>query len=512
MTPSERERWFAATLESIGDAVIASDPEGMVTFLNPVAETMTGWPAGEASGRAIDEVLQLFEPGTERRVPSALGHAIHHGFIARGVKLELVARDGARRLVDDSASAILDAGGNLLGGVVVLRDVSEQVTLEKRLSVSERLAALGTLAAGVAHEINNPLSYILMNLELSLQLLAEGTVPSPEGLLTIREMLTEALDGTARVGKIVDGMRRLAPADPDARDLLRLPTVIEAAVRLTHNSLAHRARLVCSLGEPPLVRANEGELVQVLTNLLLNAAQAIDEGRPDDNEIRVSAFEAPDGRAVVEVRDTGRGIPADSLYRVFDPFFSTRGPRDGAGLGLAISQTIVAGYGGTLDVESEVGQGSLFRVTLPASISETPVTTALDRPSGSTRRGNILIVDDEPAIARGLQRMLGASHDVTVVSDGEEALALTREQRFDVVFCDLMMTGLSGMEFHERLMNMDPDATRGLVFMTGGAFTPRAEEFLRTTPNRCLAKPFQRATVEAVILELLDADSRQAPA
>ena len=500
---AERERWFAATLESIGDAVVATDPDGRVTFLNPVAEAMTGWSAEGAAGKPASEVLHLFEPGSQKRVESVLDRAMHQGLIARGMKLELVALDGSRRLVDDSASAILDADGNLLGGVVVLRDMSEQIKLEKRLSVSERLASLGTLAAGVAHEINNPLSYILLNLELSLQMLAANAALPAGELQTLREMLAEALDGTTRVGKIVDGMRRLAPTDPDARNLLRLRDVVETALRLTHNALTQRARLTTDLRELPQVRANEGELVHVFTNLLLNAAQAIAEGHPADNEVRVSSFEDDRGRAVVEVRDSGRGIPADRLYRVFDPFFSTRGPRDGAGLGLAISQTIVTGYGGTLDAESEVGKGSLFRVTLPAATALATVASAFDPAPRADTRGQILIVDDEPGIARGLSRLLAPHHDVTVVSDGNEGLSLAQAGPFDIIFCDLMMTGVSGMELHERLATTNPEAAHRVVFMTGGAFTARAEEFLRANANRCLVKPFQRAQVEAVVRELL---------
>jgi CheY-like chemotaxis protein len=334
-------------------------------------------------------------------------------------------------------------------------------------------------------------------------MLASGAALGADDLKTLREMLSEALDGTGRVTKIVDGMRRLAPTDPDARDLLRLPDVLETSLRLTQNALTQRARLVTNLGEPPLVRANEGELVHVFTNLMLNAAQAIPEGRPDDNEIRVSCTTDDKGSAVVEVRDSGRGIPAERLYRVFDPFFSTRGPRDGAGLGLAISQTIVTSYGGSVDVESEVGKGSVFRVTLPAAVIDAPVASIQNRPPKSTRRGKILIVDDEPAIARGLRRILAPLHDVTVVSDGEEAFALATGEQFDIIFCDLMMTGLSGMEFYERLAAAAPEAAHRMVFMTGGAFTARAEEFLRTTANRCLTKPFQRALVEAVVSDLL---------
>lgn len=382
---ARRERWFATTLQSIGDAVVATDVHGAVTFMNSVAEKLTGWTQLEAMGHDLSEVVSLMdERGAPLRSPVNLA-------LERAETVELppntalVDRDGRRLTVDDCASPILDSTGTLLGGVMVFRDVSERRRTEELLARAQRLSALGTLAAGIAHEINNPLTYVLANVGFgALEL--EGIIaelrgvaaswcpPGMQALLTRLEeaqlALREAQEGTERAARIVHSVRTLAQGGHPPLRPIQLAPVLERACKLAGASLAPPLRLIVDLGVTPTLLADDVQLAQVVTNLLVNAAQAVGAGRP--GEVRLSARTNAERQAVIEVRDTGCGIPDEVLPKIFDPFFSTKGVGGGMGLGLSICHRIVESFSGTITVETQPGRGSLFRVILP------PASTALE--------------------------------------------------------------------------------------------------------------------------------------
>jgi signal transduction histidine kinase len=244
----------------------------------------------------------------------------------------------------------------------------------------EKLAAMGTLAAGVAHEINNPLSFVLANLEyLGQELSALPLDPAERERLA--PALADALEGVARVRAIVRDMRLFSGKADEARLAIDVRPVLESSIHLAGNQIRHAARLVKDLREVPRVLASAQRLSQVFVNLLVNAAQAIQRGRSADDEIRVrTLFER--GRVVVEVTDTGEGIPEENLARLFDPFFTTKPVGEGTGLGLSICHGIVSALGGTIEVESKHGTGSTFRVLLPpAPAGEQPAVTPHELPA-----------------------------------------------------------------------------------------------------------------------------------
>lgn len=369
-----RERWFATTLRSIGDAVIATDRHQKITFLNPVAEALTGWSSEDALGRALSEVLHLVDEDG-RRVEGPL-----RGVLEELLRVELPpdallrARAGEVRAIGDSAAPIVDARGELLGGVVVFRDITERKRLEERLARSERLATLGAMAAAMGHEINNPLAAAIASAWMIGETLkrAEAAAEGAPGADAIRRELGAArgalknLDEAAgRIRQIVQDMRRALRVESAAQQLLDLPNVLDAALRMTEHQVRDRVTVRRLYGTTPYVVANETQLVQVFTNLVVNAAQSFDEGRDARCVIELVTRTDEAGHGVVEVRDNGRGIPRKDLRRVFDPFFTTRASGGGMGLGLAICHEIVSGLGGTLEVESEVGVGTTFRVALP---------------------------------------------------------------------------------------------------------------------------------------------------
>ncbi len=376
---------------------------------------------------------------------------------------------------------------------------------EAQLLVSDRMAAIGTLAAGVAHEINNPLAAVLANLELAEKELEQiATSGSLERLAAARDELHEALEAAARVREIVRDLKVFSRGEEEQRHPVDVNHVLESSLRIAWNEVRHRAKVVKSYADVPPVLATEGRLGQVFLNIIVNAAQALDERRVGRNELRLST-RLEQARVLVEIADTGSGIPPEVLKRLFTPFVTTKPTGVGTGLGLSICHRIVTGLGGDIQVDSRPGAGSVFRVWLP---STTQVLRPLERPAAparpAARKGAILVVDDEPIIARVIQRILAPRHQVAIAAHAQDALArLEAGERFDVILCDLMMPEMTGMDLHEVLAQRAPDQAERMVFMTGGAFTTRALQFLDEVARRRLEKPFDAEQLERAVGELL---------
>jgi CheY-like chemotaxis protein/two-component sensor histidine kinase len=371
-----------------------------------------------------------------------------------------------------------------------------------RLVKADKLAALGTLSAGVAHEINNPLSYVVANLEYLARGLGGPKPPGPDEVVDFREALAEARQGAERVRVIVRDLKALARGDEDKVAPLDVRRVAESSINIAMNEIKHRARLVRDFDEVAPVDANDVRLGQVFLNLLLNAVHAIPEGRIDANQIRVATRPWPDGRVAVEVRDTGAGIAAENLPRLFDPFFTTKPVGQGTGLGLWVCHGIVTSLGGEIFVESEVGKGTAVRVLLPPSKGAS-ATDASPSPAEESR-GRILVVDDEILVGRSIERLLGLQHDVVAVARASEALRRIDEgERFDAILCDVMIPEMTGIELLEELRRRHPELAERVVFITGSAFTPGTAERLQRIPNVRLDKPFDRARLQAALGAIL---------
>ncbi len=339
-----------------------------------------------------------------------------------------------------------------------------RAVLEKRLVTADRMASIGTLAAGVAHEINNPLAYVTANLDMVIEEVRALSGGSTSGRMKeLEDLALEAREGAERVRKIVRGLKTFSRAEGERRAVMDVKPAIELAVNMAFNEIRHRARLVKDYGDTPLVEVDDARLEQVLTNLLVNAAQAIPAGDVESNEIRIVTFADAEGRAIIEVRDTGPGIPDDIVGRIFEPFFTTKAVGVGTGLGLSICHNIITGMDGDISVTSEVGRGTTVRVTLPpASVQQLPEATDVGVPSVVTG-GRVLIVDDEPSVGLAMTRIL-RGHQVTVVTSVKQALeSLSSGQRFDVIFSDLMMPQMTGMDFYRELTKRSPDDAGRIV-------------------------------------------------
>ncbi len=379
--------------------------------------------------------------------------------------------------------------------------------IQTQLAFNERLAAVGTLAAGVAHEINNPLAYVSLNLESMGSILERPASLSGAQREEMATMVTEIREGMERIRAIVNSLRSLSRSDEERRAPVDVRRAVAIAARMTNNELRFRARLDTTIGPVPLVDADEGRLGQVFINLLVNAAQAMPEGNVERNLIQIVTFTDAEGRAVVELHDNGPGISAELRGRILDPFFTTKPVGAGTGLGLSICHGIVTSLGGTILVTSEVGVGSCFRVTLPPTSGAPPSPGAVGGstapPASPTRRARVLVIDDDALVAKITARSL-AAHDVVVVNDGKDALArIAAGERFDVVVCDLMMPGMTGMDVHAALMESSPSLARRMIFVTGGAFNESAQSFLDRVPNPRLSKPFRAAELRSAVGDAL---------
>ena len=497
-------------IEHIQDAILV-ERNGSVVFANPAALEYLGYASlADITGTNIHDVIHPGDRASVLARPDEPGDDATTLVTARVVR-----RDGSIGTAE-IATASIDEFDGAPANVLLARDVSERQRMEARLVQVDLLSSIGMLAAAIAHEINNPLAYVTLNLGVMARKLdalratseAADRARVRELCREIDELLAVTRNGANRVQQIVRDVRVFARGSADARSAVHPPNVLDSTIQLAWNSIRHRARLVRDYGPVPLVDADEPRLGQLFLNLLINALQAVDDDVHGDRpaEIQVRTTTATNGAAVIEIADTGRGIPPDVLGRVFEPFFTTKPPGVGTGLGLPICRSIVSSLGGTIEIESTLGAGTTCRVALPAA---SPPAAAASSPSHertptrTPRRLSVLVVDDEPSLLRTLGNLVAVEHDVTCTSSGDEAIALVLSGTFDVVLCDVMMPKTSGIDVFDAIRRDRPDLARRVVFMTGGAFTPAARQFLASVPNRKLEKPFTYEELEATFADVV---------
>lgn len=378
--------------------------------------------------------------------------------------------------------------------------------MHARLELADRMASLGAMAAGVCHEINNPLTFVLGNLEIALHQVARCKDPGLRAELT--RLLDTCLKGSQRVSQIVADLRTFSRPAAHGPGLVELREVLAWAVQVTTPTTRERARVINQVEPVPAVLADETRLGQVFVNLIINAAHAIPEGSPARNEIRLHAYTDETGWAVIDVSDTGSGMSPEVLRRIFEPFFTTKRTSAGTGLGLSICHGIVVSLGGEIQVTSSPERGSRFRVRLPPAPPGAGMSATKREPTNAAPRepsGRILVVDDEAFIrALSVDVLREDGHDVLECETAEEALtALRAGERPDVILTDLMMPGMDGVAFFETLTRDLPALAARTVFISGGACSTRTTEFLRTTSAPCLEKPFTAAQLREQVERVL---------
>jgi PAS domain S-box-containing protein len=475
---SERKRIEEALRQSEARlrSVVEGAPDGVailhgrtIAYLNPRAAQML--ELADARTAVGTQITSYLEPAEAARAGERIGRLL--ATRERFAPTEYRRRNASGEVrVFEVASIPLDyAGSPAL--LAFIRDVTERKALEAQLLAADRLAAIGALATAVAHEANNPLCSVQLGLErLDREVRALGLPEARAAALL--DSLREARRETARVAEIVADLRGFSRADEEGGDAVDLATVLERAIRLTESDVLPRARLTRRYEAAPPVYSNRTRLEQVFLSVLAHVARSLPDEEPERCEVLVVVGDGGDGTAYAQVSSRGAD-PPDAM----DP---------------SVARRIVEDAGGRLEVRDDDGGGMSVRVTLPAATQVDADASSLgplaDAALGRPRR-RVLIVDDEPNLGRSLAWLLQPQHDAVTVTCGRDALAaLDRGEAFDVILCDLMMPGMSGVDVYRAVRERHRGVEARIVFLTGGAWGVRMGEFLATVPNARLEKPF----------------------
>jgi len=456
---AEKER-LLVTMRSIGDGVIATDTDGRIMLMNEVAEKLTGWSQSESVGRFAGEVFHIVNEQTRERCENPVQKVLARGgIVGLANDTVLISRDGTERIIADSGAPIRDKDGDIIGVVLVFRDITEKRKMEQELLKTQKLESVGILAGGIAHDFNNMLTAILGNITLAKMQADSGS--------KVYERLNEAEKASYKAKDLTQQLLTFSKGGIPVKKVLSVSELIKASTEFALRG--SNVRCDFSLADDLWsVEADEGQLNQVVNNLILNAVQAM----PGGGVINVVAENVyieedhplplePGRYVMVLVRDEGIGIPKDILPRIFDPYFTTK--QKGSGLGLATTYSIIKSHGGHITVESELGEGSTFCFYMPAS--ERAISSmGVDEDGLVHGAGRILVMDDEEMVrdfVSGLLQEIG--YEVEVASDGRETIELYKKARgagrpFDAVIIDLTVPGaMGGKEAVKRLLAIDPN-------------------------------------------------------
>jgi two-component system cell cycle sensor histidine kinase/response regulator CckA len=500
----DSRRLLAATLSSIGDAVVATDRDGSVTFLNPVAEALTGWPRKEARGISAEQVLKLVDDKTREPIENPLTRVLRERAVAMQERAILVSRNGAETPVEHSASPVRDESAGMRGAILVFRDIGKRRQLEEQVTHAQKMDAVGRLAGGVAGDFNNVLTVITGYAEL-----LRAEIPEPSPLRRFVDEIIYAGERAAALTRHLLAFSRGSTAQPKVLDLGSLAANIEPMLhRLLGNSI--ELMLLTSPGAGR-VKADASQMEQVIVNLALNARDAMPQG--GKLVIEIANVDLEEGTAsknlglssgpyvMMAISDTGIGMDAETRSRLFEPFFTTKLPGKGSGLGLATVYGTVKQSEGAVTVYSQPGCGTIFEIYLPR------VKEALAEPArkGSAKGSEtILLVDDEEGVRKLVFAVLQSSgYDVLEASNGGMALAAFEKNshKIDMVLTDVVMPQMNGFELGRELVDRAPGLK--VLFMSG--YRDNAMGGAGETPAAFLHKPFTPDTLLTKVREVLDA-------
>lgn len=483
------------------DFAIAKSTEGLRTFIENVPEVLFFVRDGLfiPSNRAARSLF-----GHDPLPPESLGRDVRdverlrsvvetRNQTPRTLSVGVMTKDGAERVECTVVSMTLEDEQRIVASV---RRIGEREELERRLRMSDRLSSLGTMAAGVAHEINNPLAYITANLEYSIDNLC-GNLPADQV-----EPLREALDGSRRVADIVSQLQRFAAQPTGSEDLsTQVEDAMQIALRIARARIKHAARIEVDIfPDLPDVELSEGQLSQVILNLVTNALDAMPPDRTSQaNVVSIRADRVESG-VCVSVEDNGSGMDEHTRDHLFDPFFTTKSTGDGMGLGMSITHSIVTLAGGTIEVESELGRGSTFRLFLP--VAANALIEESEQSDATLVARSVLLVDDDRLVLRAMERLIGRNHRVATARGVADAKQLMELQSFDVVVCDVMMPGLTGTDLYNWVVENHPSMRDRFLFLTGGLTSHEIERRVASLGVPLLAKPLSAHEFEQAVTRL----------
>ncbi|HEV8580416.1 MAG TPA: response regulator [Thermoanaerobaculia bacterium] len=506
---SESRDWLAATLRSIGDGVIATNERGGVRFMNGAAETITGWAEAEAQGVDAAAVLRLVDLEPRSSAEHPVAQALQSGAVVHlGENVRLRARNGSIVPVGDSAAAIKDTRGRLRGSVIVFRDLSERIKLERQLQEAQKMEAVGRLAGGVAHDFNNLLSAVLGFGELILERLPPG-----DTLRGYMEEILRAGQSAAALTRQLLAFSRKQVLEPA---LLDLNAVVRDTERLLRRVIGEDIELVTE-AEPGilLVRADPVQLEQVLLNLAINARDAMPKGgrltlataecRLDEESAQAVGLPAPGPYMQLAVTDTGYGMEPATLGRIFEPFFTTKERGQGTGLGLSTAYGIVRQSGGAITAHSEPDRGTTMTIFLPRAAGTTPEPVELTAAGPLRGTETILLAEDNAPVRQLAAKVLGQyGYTVIEAESSEHALSLAQQlpEEIQLLVTDVVMPGISGGELATRIAQLRPQIK--VLFMSGYTDDTIVRHGVSIEHVHYLGKPFTAARLTQKVRLALD--------
>jgi PAS domain S-box-containing protein len=508
ITASLREgrRLFSATLSSIGDAVAATDREGRLTFLNPVAETLTGWRLSDARGKAADEVLRFASERTRQPAENPILRALRERVVITMQEPSmLISRSGAEVSVEHSASPVRDDSGEMRGAVLVFRDISKRLQLEEQATHAQKMDAVGRLAGGVAGDFNNVLTVITGYAEL-----LRSEIPSSNPTRRFVDEIIYAGERAAALTRHLLAFSRGTTTQSRVLDMNTLLAGMEPMLRrLVGNDIELSLLTGPGLGR---VKADPAQLEQVVVSLATNARDAMPSGgklvietnNADlDEPTAANLTVQPGSYVMLAVSDTGIGMDSETRSRLFEPFFTTKAPGKGSGLGLATAYGTIKQAEGCVTVYSQPGCGTIFEVYLPRVKDGVPAPVPAKSAKGSE---TILLVDDEEGVRKLVFAVLKSNgYDVVEAANGPSALAAYEKNghKIDMVLTDVVMPQMSGFELGKQLQERAPALK--ILYMSGyrdNAIGAGASE----APRAFLHKPFTPDVLLSKVREVLDTE------
>jgi len=507
----QSENNLQTTLDSIGDAVIATDRNGIVVRINPVAEQLTGWSKAEALGAPLKNVFKIVSGKTGADIDSPIERVLRYG---RVVGLEdntlLVDKNGSEHCIADSAAPIRGPDQAVNGVVLVFRDIGEKHKLEEQLRHSQKMDAIGQLAGGVAHDFNNMLSGILG----AADLLSRRLQLQPDNL-RLANIIIDAADKAAGLTRKLLDFSRKGKTESSPIDI---NSVIAGAINILERSIDRKIAIVQELKAPShIVIGDASQLQNALLNLAINARDAMPDGGTlkivteniyfDDNDCRLLAGEIVQGEYIqIEIIDTGVGIPADNLPRIFEPFFTTKDIGHGTGLGLAAVYGMVKDHKGAIHVYSEIAQGTVFKIYLPVVARDVEHVGNGEIKGELKRRARILIIDDESIIRETGKIVLESlGCDAVTAENGSSGIdILKKDPAFDLVIIDMIMPGMNGREVYDTIRKFNQ--TVPVAFSSGFTYNQSIEDLLRCGDVLgFVQKPYRSAALQEMVWKAMGA-------
>ncbi|OGQ86061.1 MAG: hypothetical protein A2512_08785 [Deltaproteobacteria bacterium RIFOXYD12_FULL_56_24] len=512
----ESEENLAITLDSIGDAVIATGQDGRVTRMNPTAERLTGWSLSEARDRHLAEVFRIFNAVTRKTIPDPVALVLANGeVVGLANHTVLQARNGQEYQITDSAAPLRNAAGEILGVVLVFSDITEKYLaeeekqkLEAQLRQAQKMEAIGTLAGGIAHDFNNILSIIFGYNDLAMQ------ENNPEKRL---RHLEELQKGAERAKELVQQILAFSRKAEEQKRPLQASLIIKEAIKMLRASIPATIEIRQSIAAPGLVLADPTQIHQIIMNLCTNAYYAMrDTGgilAVALNEVTIGPEDygyadlAPGKYLKLEVSDTGSGIDPKIKEKIFEPYFTTKETGEGTGLGLAVVHGIVKNHHGHVSVYSEPGKGTSFHVYLP--LTEQPAIPLPDKKPPAELKGQgeqILFVDDEKQLRAFIQDILSNNgYQVTTSADGMQAWEVFQKypDKFALVITDMTMPAMNGADLAQKIMALRPRTP--VILCTGQSDLINGEKAMAMGICDYLNKPIPIDTLLGATRKALDA-------